>query len=125
MSQFLVELYVSRTDASAVAGLAERARVAAEELTREGVPVRYVRSMFLPEDETCFFLCEASTVDAVREAVRRAELPVDRVAEALAEPRARDEASGHPRAPEERRMLGAPYEAARLRARGDSDECSP
>ena len=108
MTQFLVELYVSRTDASEVARLAERTRVAAEELTREGVPVHYVSSIFLPEDETCFFLCESSTVDAVREAVRRAALPFDRVAEALAEPKSRGELRGHRRATEEARCSTRP-----------------
>jgi hypothetical protein len=84
---FLVELYVSQSDAAAVAHGAERTRLAAEELTREGTPVRYLRSIFVPEDETCFFLCEAGSAEAVREAVRRAALTFDRVAEAVAEPR--------------------------------------
>lgn len=85
MAEFVVECYVSRTDAGAVERGAERARLAAEELTREGTPVRYLRSIFVPEDETCFFMCEAGSADAVREAARRAALPFERVAEAVAE----------------------------------------
>lgn len=81
----MVECYVSRADASAVGRGAERARLAAEELTREGKPVRYLRSIFLPEDETCFFICEAASAETVREAARRAELPFDRIAVAVAE----------------------------------------
>ena len=84
MAEFVVECYVSRADAGAVARGAERARLAAEELTREGTPVRYLRSIFVPEDETCFFMCEAVSADAVREAARRAALPFERVAEAVA-----------------------------------------
>jgi hypothetical protein len=83
---FLVELYVARSDPDAVVRGAERTRQAAEELTREGSPVRYVRSIFVPEDETCFFLCEATSADAVREAVRRAAVPFERVAEVVADP---------------------------------------
>jgi hypothetical protein len=86
MAEFLVELYVSRVDAGAVARGAEQSRRAAAELTREGRPVRYLRSLFVPEDETCFYLYEASCVDAVREAARRAAVPFDRVTEAVADP---------------------------------------
>ena len=56
MAEFLVELYVARGDSAAVEGGAERARAAAEKLTDEGVAIRYVRAIFVPEDETCFFL---------------------------------------------------------------------
>ena len=77
MTEFLVELYVSRTDAGTVERGAERTRIAAEELTREGIPVRYVRSIFVPEDETCFLLVEAGSAEHVREVARRAHLRVE------------------------------------------------
>lgn len=83
MAEFLVELYVSRTDGAAVESGAERARDAAEQLTREGRPVRFVRSIFVPEDETCFYLYEAASAEQVREAARRAALPFERVAKAV------------------------------------------
>ncbi len=84
MAEFLVELYVSRADAVAVERDAARTRLAAEQLTQEGMPVRYLRSIFVPEDETCFFLCEAASVEAVRETARRAALSFERIAEAVA-----------------------------------------
>jgi hypothetical protein len=80
--EFLLELYVSRMDGAAVESSADRSRLAAEELTREGTPVRYLRSIFVPADETCFLFYEATSADAVREAARRAALPFDRIAEA-------------------------------------------
>lgn len=83
MTEFLVELYVSRIDGASVESGAESARIAAEQLTREGTPVRYVRPIFVPDDETCFHLYEAATVEDVVEAARRASLPFERVAEAL------------------------------------------
>lgn len=52
--EFLVELYVSTTDADAVKRLVESARTAAEQQTGRGVPVRHLRSIFVPEEETCF-----------------------------------------------------------------------
>jgi hypothetical protein len=84
MAEFLLELYVSRGDPAAVERTAERARAAADALTEEGVPVQYVRAIFVPEDETCFFLYEAGSIDAVREAARRAGWGCERVTEALA-----------------------------------------
>ncbi len=87
MAEFLLEFYVSRTDGVAVARGEERARIAAEELTREGNPIRFLRSIFIPEDETCFYLYEAASVEAVRELATRAALPFERVAETLAAPR--------------------------------------
>jgi hypothetical protein len=59
--------------------------VAADELTREGKPVRFLQSIFLPADETCFYLYQATSVDAVREAAARAGLQVERINEASQE----------------------------------------
>ncbi len=83
MAEFLLELYISRTDDLAVVRGAVEARVAAEALTREGTPIRYVRSIFVPEDETCFYLYEAASVEAVREAAHRAGLAFERIAETV------------------------------------------
>ncbi len=84
MAEFLIELYVSRSDAELVERSAEQARLAAETLTREGTPVRYLRSIFVPEDETCFLLIEAASAESVREALHRAQLPFERLTESLA-----------------------------------------
>lgn len=88
---FVIELYVSRTDKGAVRRAADRSQLAAQELTLEEVPVRYLRSMFVPEDETCFMLYEAASADAVREVARRADLVFERVAEATVAESIREE----------------------------------
>jgi hypothetical protein len=85
--EFLIELYVSRADAAGAERDARRARLAAEQLTRAGTPVRYLRSLFLPLDETCLLLYEAASADAVRTAAQRAALPFDRVTEVASDPR--------------------------------------
>jgi len=90
MPEFLLELYVSRGDGDAVERKARSARVAALELTREGRSVQYVRSIFVPEDETCFFLYEAETAGDVEEAARRASLEFDHGALAVAARKAED-----------------------------------
>jgi len=82
MTEFLVELYVSKTNRVAITVEAERFCRAAAELAVEGMPVRLVRSIFVPEDETCFLLVEAATAENVRETARRAALPFERLVEA-------------------------------------------
>lgn len=82
MAEYLIEMYVARTDADAVGRGGTLAREAAEALLREGTAVHYLRSIFVPEDETCFYVYEADSVDAVRAAAERASLPATRVLEA-------------------------------------------
>jgi len=60
-----------------------RARRATDQLRAEGIEVRLLRSVFVPEDRSCFYLYEAASLDAVREAARRAGLPVERAAQAM------------------------------------------
>jgi hypothetical protein len=84
VAEFLLEVYVPRTDGLAVERGEERARIAADELAREGTPVRFLRSIFVPEDETCFYLCEAASTDAVSQLAKRAGLPFERVVESVA-----------------------------------------
>ena len=49
----------------------------------EGAGVRYVRTTFLPGDETVLHLFEASSSEALVRAVRSAALPYDRILEAI------------------------------------------
>jgi Protein of unknown function (DUF4242) len=79
MPEFLLELYVARSDGKAVERRVARAWSAAEALTREGTPVRCVSSIFVPEDETCFVLFEADSEATVRSAAARAALPFERI----------------------------------------------
>lgn len=83
MSRYLAELYLPRTQSDDLREAAVRACSAAEAMTREGTPVRYLRALFLGDDETCFHLYEADSAELVLEASRRAAIPVERVTEAL------------------------------------------
>jgi len=80
VNEYLLELYVSRADDHAVEHSVERMRVALEQ---QGTPVRYLRSIYVPEDETCYLLFEAASVEAVREAAQLAGLPFAHVAAAI------------------------------------------
>lgn len=59
------------------------ARRAAETAASEGTPLRYVRSLHVADEETCFHVFEAPTREAVVEATRRAGLEGARVTEAV------------------------------------------
>ena len=80
---FLLETYVPQARAAEARNAGRRAQAAAEELAGEGTSSRYVRTTFLPEDETCFHLFEAQSAEAVREAGRRAGLGPIRVVGAV------------------------------------------
>jgi len=82
MDEFLAEAYVARRDAAAVEAGANRTRAAAHELTRHGCPVRFVRTIFVPADETCFYLFEASSLSAVQAAGERAGVRFEHVSDA-------------------------------------------
>jgi hypothetical protein len=83
MPSYLVELYLPRSRAREARAAGRRARAAAEQLAREGVPVRYVRTTYLPDDETCFHHFEARTRAAIEEASRRAALGRARIVPAI------------------------------------------
>ena len=83
MPSYLVEVYLPRSCAPEARATGRRARAAADELSREGTAVRYVRTTFLPDDETCFHLFEAASGEAGEEASRRAELGRARVVPAI------------------------------------------
>jgi hypothetical protein len=80
---YLVEAHMPRSHAQEARAAGRRAQGAAEDLSREGVPIRYVRTTFLPDDETCFHLFEASGPAAVEEVSRRAELGRARIVPAI------------------------------------------
>jgi hypothetical protein len=80
--RYLVESYLPVADAERQAEVEARARAAADELAREGAPVRHLNCVFVPEDEMCLLLYDAASPEIVREASRRAGLECERVLEA-------------------------------------------
>ena len=83
MPTYLIEVYVSRSRARNVGDGGSRVRAAAAQLAREQVAIQYVRTTFLPGDETCFHLVEASSTKAVAELCRRLDLGEVRIVEAV------------------------------------------
>jgi hypothetical protein len=81
LPEYLIESYVPTADDTWCA--ARRVREAAEELAREGTPVRHVRTTFLPEDETCFHVVSGPALEAVAELGLRAGLGDARITVAV------------------------------------------
>jgi hypothetical protein len=81
--KYIVERHLPGITPDQLAGAAGRAKTATAEMSEEGVPVRYLRSTFLPVEEKCYCLFEAASPDAVEDANRRAEIPYERVVEAM------------------------------------------
>lgn len=88
MPTFLLELYLSR------AGSPDQAVAAARRLEEASVTgcseIRYVRTLLVAEDETCFHVFEAPSRDVLLEAARRGGLADARLTEAV-------ESRGHER----------------------------
>jgi len=82
-SRYLVELVAPSSGWQDLQQLTARARAGAEELSSEGIAVRFLRSIYVPEDQSCFFLYEGDTTEAVGEAGRRARLQIAGIAETL------------------------------------------
>ena len=81
MSSYLLEAY---TPASALLEDVEaRVRSAAAELSASGTPVRYVRSIFVPEDETCFHVLDGPSSAAVAETAKRAGISTPHITRAV------------------------------------------
>ena len=81
--RYTVELRLPRTGWGDLEDATARARQATEQMRLEGEHVRFLRSIFVPEDDACFFLYEGQSAQSVKAAAMRAELGVLRVDEAL------------------------------------------
>jgi hypothetical protein len=80
---YLVETYLARGQAGERLARERRARSAAAELTQDRTRVRFERSIYVPEDEICFFVFDApSGREAALVAQRRGLDPI-RVVEAV------------------------------------------
>ena len=78
MPCFAVETYVPAASREPLLRISARARAAAG----RGVGVRYLASLFLPEDETCFHVLDAPSPDAAAEVAAQVGVGGARVLEA-------------------------------------------
>ncbi len=76
---YLVERYLPGATDAAAAAAAQRLEAATEQMTAEGIAVRYLGSTFIPADETCFCEFEAPSREPVEWANERANVPFARI----------------------------------------------
>jgi hypothetical protein len=99
MDTDLVELYLPRREEAGLKDAAARARLASEQLTSEGEPVRYLRTIFVPEDEICFHLYEAGAAGLVAMASLRAQNSYERIVRAVSLDRSHNDPRRERKAP--------------------------
>jgi hypothetical protein len=81
MPSYLIEGYLPRGRAAELAEAVARLRSTAEALSAEGIPVRHMRSSYLPADELFLHLVEAESAEAAGHATKRAGIAPDRITE--------------------------------------------
>ncbi len=79
MPSYLVETYLGQGVPGERSSREARARSAATELSQEGLPVSFERTIHVPEDEMCFFVFDAPNGTAAAIAAERAGLDPIRV----------------------------------------------
>ena len=82
MPDYCLEVYLAGGSRAALEEAVERAR-AAESFGARGRSVRYLRSTYLSEDETCLHFFAANSVEDVAEAAQQAGLTGDRITRAI------------------------------------------
>ena len=83
MTVYAVERSLPGVTMQALADAQAAAIAAAAASSESEVPVRYLRSVFLPGDARCVCLFEAASADAVRSVNDAAGLPYSAVSEAM------------------------------------------
>ena len=83
MTKYIVERYLPGITPDQLTAAAGAAKCTTAAMAQEGTPVRYLRSTFIPGEEKCFCLFEGPSADAVRTANDRAQIPYERIVEAM------------------------------------------
>jgi uncharacterized protein DUF4242 len=83
MSYFVVKRDLPGVTPEALQSAGLRAKSCCAEMTREGQPVRWVRSFYLPQSSQTHCYFEAASPLAVEEANKRARIPFTEIAEVI------------------------------------------
>lgn len=83
MPRFLAESYPVGVGRKTLTDAARKARLIAAEMRAEGRRMRFVKSTFVPAEDTLLCLFDAPSAELVVELGRRAGLPLERVVEAI------------------------------------------
>lgn len=83
MTTFMVERYLPGVSAGQAAAGELLAEQLAMRLRTEGGSVRHLRSLFVPQDEQCFVLFQATSAHALAETLERLGIAYERIAEVI------------------------------------------
>lgn len=83
MPRFVGESYPVGISRDNLTAAIRRGRRVADQMRGEGRQIRFVKSTLMPADDTLMCLFDASSAELVIELSRRAELPIERVIEAV------------------------------------------
>ena len=83
MPEFLAETYAPRDAPGGAASPAAGIALGAGQASQHGMPVRFLGAILVPDEETCFWLYQAPSADAVRAAMTRARLRPERITPAV------------------------------------------
>lgn len=76
MASYLVTRHLPGITPEALTSAGLRAKSCAAEMTDEGIPVRWLRSFFIPKTEQTHCYFEAQSAEAVKEVNERANIPL-------------------------------------------------
>lgn len=83
MPVYMVERNLPGITMEQLGGAQQAAITTSQQFTKQGKPVRYIRSTFVPGEAHCMCLFEAPDPNLVKEVNEAAKLPFTRILEAL------------------------------------------
>lgn len=83
MSVYMVERELPGISMDQLAGAQKAAIDTSKQFTKEGKPVEYIRSMYVPGEDKVMCLFKAENADTVRQVNDKAKIPYKRVVEAM------------------------------------------
>jgi V8-like Glu-specific endopeptidase len=83
MSIYMVERELPGISMGQLADAQKAAIDTSKQFTKQGKPVEYIRSMFVPGEDKCMCLFEAQNADTVKQVNDTAKIPYTRVVEAM------------------------------------------
>ncbi len=83
MAVYMVERTLTGITMEQLGDAQKRAIETSAAFAEEGKQCRYIRTTFVPSEEKCMCLFEASSAQLVEECNQQAQIPYDRVVEAL------------------------------------------
>ncbi len=83
MQVYMVERSLKGISMADLGAAQSRAIETSKRFTRDGKPVEYIRSTFVPDEGRCMCLCSADSAESVKAVNDQAKIPYDRVVAAM------------------------------------------